>query len=287
LVPNTKTPGRPSDGAPGPRGQSGTARAYGKVITGVDHEVGLQRVEGGHPRNLGFLPGDHVEVGDVQDGERLRTGGQDGQFVALEPELGELADAVRESRGAEGETSGRSEADAPQHAPAEVRVCRHCSEGTACRATLVGMSDLKNQIRADLKEAMKAKEKERTGTIRMLLAAIQTEETEGTKHELTDEEVLKVVAREIKKRRESAEVYAENGRQELADAELAEVAVLEGYQPEQLDDAELAELIDAAISETGATSMKEMGQVMKLATEKAAGRADGKRLSAAVKERLG
>ncbi|WP_087117005.1 GatB/YqeY domain-containing protein [Corynebacterium urinipleomorphum] len=149
------------------------------------------------------------------------------------------------------------------------------------------MSDVKNQIRADLKEAMKAKEKERTGAIRMLLAAIQTEETEGTKHELTDEEVLKVVAREIKKRRESAEVYAENGRQELADAELAEVAVLEAYQPKQLDDAELAQLIDATISQTGATSMKDMGQVMKAATEKAAGRADGKRLSAAVRERLG
>lgn len=149
------------------------------------------------------------------------------------------------------------------------------------------MSALKDQIRADLKEAMKAKEKERTGTIRMLLAAIQTAETEGSKHEVDDAEVQKIIAREIKKRRESAEVYAENGRQELADAELAEVAVLEGYQPEQLDDAELGALIDAAISETGATSMKEMGQVMKLATEKAAGRADGKRLSAAVKERLG
>ena len=148
------------------------------------------------------------------------------------------------------------------------------------------MSELKNQIRADLKDAMKAKEKERTGTIRMLLAAIQTEETEGTKHDLTDEEVLKVIAREIKKRRESAEIYQSNGRQELADAELAEVAVLEGYQPEQLDDASLAALVDEAVTETGATSMKEMGQVMKAATEKAAGRADGKRLSAAVKARL-
>lgn len=150
----------------------------------------------------------------------------------------------------------------------------------------MSMSELKNQMRSDLKESMKAKDEPRTGALRMLLAALQEEETKGSKHELTDADVLAVVAREIKKRRESAEVYAENGRQELADAELAEVAVLEGYQPKQLDDAELAELIDAAISETGATSMKEMGQVMKLATEKAAGRADGKRLSTAVKERL-
>lgn len=148
------------------------------------------------------------------------------------------------------------------------------------------MSELKTQIRADLKEAMKAKEKERTGAIRMLLAAIQTEETEGTKHELTDEEVLKVIAREIKKRRESAAIYAGNGRQDLADVELAEVAVLEVYQPAQLDDDELSALVDEAIAETSATSAKEMGNVMKAATAKAAGRADGKRLSAAVKARL-
>ncbi|SES06168.1 GatB/YqeY domain-containing protein [Corynebacterium cystitidis] len=149
------------------------------------------------------------------------------------------------------------------------------------------MSELKNKIREDMKAAMKAKEKERLGAIRMLLAAIQTEETSGTKHELTDEDVLKVVAREIKKRRESAEIYQENGRDDLAQAELAEVAVLEDYQPAQLSDDELNLLVDEAIAETGATSMKEMGQVMKVATEKAAGQADGKRLSEAVKARLG
>ena len=133
---------------------------------------------------------------------------------------------------------------------------------------------------------MKAKDKTRLGAIRMLLAAIQTEETEGTKHELTDDEVLKVIAREIKKRRESAEIYTQNGREDLAETELAEVAALEVYQPEQLSDEEVAKLIDEAVAETGATSMKEMGQVMKLATEKAAGRADGKRLSTAVRARL-
>lgn len=148
------------------------------------------------------------------------------------------------------------------------------------------MSELKLKISADLKEAMKAKDKTRVGAIRMLLAAIQTEETEGTKHELTDDEVLKIIAREIKKRRESAEIYTQNKREDLAETELSEVAVLEDYQPEQLSDEEVAQLIDAAVAETGATSMKEMGQVMKLATEKAAGRADGKRLSTAVRERL-
>ena len=148
------------------------------------------------------------------------------------------------------------------------------------------MSALKDQIRADLKEAMKAKEKERTGTIRMLLAAIQTAETEGSKHEVDDAEVQKIIAREIKKRRESAEIYKTNGRDDLADAELAEAGILEAYQPKQLDDQELAKLIDEAIAETGAESMAQMGQVMKAATAKAEGRADGKRLSEAVKARL-
>lgn len=148
------------------------------------------------------------------------------------------------------------------------------------------MSALKDQIRADLKEAMKAKEKERTGTIRMLLAAIQTAETEGTKHEVDDAEIQKIIAREIKKRRESADIYKTNGRDDLAEAELTEASILEVYQPKQLDDDELAKLIDEAIAETGAESMAQMGQVMKAATAKAEGRADGKRLSEAVKARL-
>ena len=148
------------------------------------------------------------------------------------------------------------------------------------------MSALKEQIRADLKEAMKAKEKERTGTIRMLLAAIQTAETEGTKHEVDDQEIQKIIAREIKKRRESAEIYQTNGRDDLAETELAEANILEAYQPKQLTDDELAVLIDDTVAETGATSMAQMGQVMKAATAKAAGRADGKRISEAVKARL-
>ena len=153
------------------------------------------------------------------------------------------------------------------------------------------MSQLKETIRGDLKTAMKAREKERTSAIRALLAAIQAEETNGARHELTDEDVLKVIAREIKKRRASAEENAENGRQELADAELADVPYFEAYQPEQLDDAELDTLVGEAIAEveaeTGETvTIKQMGNVMKVATAKAAGRADGKRLSAAVKAKL-
>ncbi|MDY3126852.1 MAG: GatB/YqeY domain-containing protein [Corynebacterium sp.] len=148
------------------------------------------------------------------------------------------------------------------------------------------MSELKEQIRTDLKSAMKAKEKDRMTAIRSLLAAIQAEETSGTRHEITDEDVLKVIAREIKKRRESAQVYADNGRPELAEAELAEVPFFEVYQPAQLDDDQLAELVDSAVAEVGADSMAQMGQVMKVASAKAAGAVDGKRLSDAVKARL-
>jgi len=149
------------------------------------------------------------------------------------------------------------------------------------------MSELKDKIRADLTASMKARDKDTTGTLRMLLSALTQEETTGTKHELNDEEVLKVIAREIKKRRESADVYAENGRQELADVELKEAGILEAYQTNQLDDEELNALIDDAIAEVGGeASMKQMGQIMKAATAKAAGRVDGKRLSTAVKSRL-
>lgn len=148
------------------------------------------------------------------------------------------------------------------------------------------MSELKEKIRGDLKEAMKAKEKERTGTIRMLLAAIQTAETEGSKHEVDDAEIQKIIAREIKKRRESADIYQTNGREDLASQELTEASILEEYQPQQLTDEELSQLVDATVTELGASSMAQMGAVMKEVTAKASGRADGKRLSEAVKARL-
>lgn len=153
------------------------------------------------------------------------------------------------------------------------------------------MSDIKAKLREDLTTSMKARDKAKTGTLRMLLSALTQEETSGTKHELTDEDVLKVIAREIKKRRESAEVYAANDRQELADIELTEASILEAYQPVQLTDEELNELIDTSMAEiaeqTGEeVSMRQMGQVMKAATAKAAGRVDGKRLSTAVKSRI-
>jgi uncharacterized protein YqeY len=154
------------------------------------------------------------------------------------------------------------------------------------------MSALKDTIRADLTAAMKARDPLVTGTLRMALAALTNEEVAGSEaKELTDPDVVRVLAREVKKRNESAEVYAGAGRPELADTELAEADVLTRYLPEQLSDTELDALVTDAIAEvqgdaTDAPSMKQMGQVIKAANAKAAGRADGSRVAAAVKAAL-
>ncbi|MGW0020693.1 GatB/YqeY domain-containing protein [Rhodococcus sp. NPDC003382] len=151
---------------------------------------------------------------------------------------------------------------------------------------------LKSTIRSDLTAAMKDKDPLRTATLRMLLAAIQTEEVAGKEaRELTDEEVVKVLARESKKRGEAAEVYTENGRGELAAKEHAEARIIDEYLPTPLTDAELVDVVDTAIGRVAdelgeRPGPKNMGQVMKVATAIAAGKADGKRLSAAVRSRL-
>ncbi|MCK8674400.1 GatB/YqeY domain-containing protein [Rhodococcus sp. HM1] len=151
---------------------------------------------------------------------------------------------------------------------------------------------LKSTIRSDLTAAMKDKDPLRTATLRMLLAAIQTEEVAGKEaRELTDEEIVKVLARESKKRGEAAEVYTENGRGELAAKEHAEARIIDEYLPTPLTDAELVDVVDTAIGRVAdelgeRPGPKNMGQVMKVATAIAAGKADGKRLSAAVRSRL-
>ncbi len=154
------------------------------------------------------------------------------------------------------------------------------------------MAELKSRLRADLTDAMKAKDKLRTATLRMLLAAVQTEEVSGKQsRELSDDEVLKVLARESRKRGESAEIYAQNGRGELAANEIAEARVIDEYLPVPLTEGELADVVDTAMAQVAEQlgerpSMKQMGLVMKAATAIAAGKADGARLSTAVKNRL-
>jgi hypothetical protein len=154
------------------------------------------------------------------------------------------------------------------------------------------MAELKARLRADLTGAMKSQDKLRTATLRMLLAAIQTEEVSGKQaRELSDDEILKVFARESRKRGEAAEIYTQNGRGELAATEHAEARIIDEYLPTPLTGAEVADVADTAIAQVAEAigerpGMKQMGQVMKAATTIAAGKADGARLSAAVKERL-
>ena len=149
------------------------------------------------------------------------------------------------------------------------------------------MAELKAQLQSDLNVAMKARDELTTATLRMALAAITTEEVAGkSARELSDDEVLKVLVREGKKRREAAEAFAAAGRSELADRERAEGGVLERYLPAQLGDDELDRLISAAIAESGATGPRDMGAVMKIVAPQVAGRADGKRVSDEVRRRL-
>ncbi len=151
---------------------------------------------------------------------------------------------------------------------------------------------LKPRLRADLTIAMKARDELRRGTLRMVLAAITTEEVAGaTARELTDTETMAVLAREVKKRTESAEAFASGGRPELAAKERAESAIIAEYLPSQLSDDELRAMVTIAVVEVAETvgappGMKQMGQVIKLVQIKAAGRADGRRISAAVKATL-
>lgn len=154
------------------------------------------------------------------------------------------------------------------------------------------MAELTARIRTDLTAAMRAKDVLVVSTLRLALSAVQTEEVAGTTaRELSDDEVLKVLAKEAKKRAEAAEAFAGAGRAELAAKERAEGEVLGAYLPTQLSDQDVVVLAREAVGQvaeqTGqAPGMRQMGQVMKLAGAAAAGRADGSRVSAAVKAQL-
>lgn len=149
------------------------------------------------------------------------------------------------------------------------------------------MSALKDKLKADLTASLKSRDEVRLRTVRMALAAVNVEEVAGKEaRELSDDEVVKVLTKEAKKRREAAEAFRGAGRDEQADAELAEMAVLEEYLPAQLTDEELQALVAEAVAETGAAGPQAMGQVMKAVNPKVAGRAEGGRVAAAVRARL-
>lgn len=146
---------------------------------------------------------------------------------------------------------------------------------------------LKARLQHDLHDAMRARDKVRSATLRMTLTSVTTAEVAGDEaRELDDDEILKVVAKEAKKRREAATAYRDAGREELAAAEDAELAVLEGYLPAQLGDEELRAIAEQAVAESGATGMGDLGRVMKAAQAQVAGRAEGGRVAAVVREVL-
>ncbi|MFC4035892.1 GatB/YqeY domain-containing protein [Streptomyces polygonati] len=148
-------------------------------------------------------------------------------------------------------------------------------------------TSLKQRLQNDLNAAMKGRDELRLATLRLTLTAITKEEVSGTTaRQLSDDEVLKVIGREAKKRREAAEAFAQGGRTESAERELAEGEVLAEYLPKQLGDEELAEIVRSAIAESGADGPRGMGAVMKIATPKVAGLAEGGRVAAEVKRQL-
>ncbi len=146
---------------------------------------------------------------------------------------------------------------------------------------------LKATVQSDLTTAIRERDAVRSGTLRMALAAITNEEVAGKEaRELTDDDVLKVLAKEAKKRKEASTAFTDAGRPELAAKEEAELVVLEAYLPAQLSDEELASIVAAAVEQTGASGMAAMGQVMTAAQPVVAGRADGGRGAAAVRAAL-
>lgn len=144
---------------------------------------------------------------------------------------------------------------------------------------------LKDQLTADMKEAMRAKEKERLGTIRLVLAAIKQREVDE-RIELDDTQVLAVLDKMVKQRRDSIKQYQDAGRDELAAVEQSEITIIQAYLPAALSDEEIASMIEEAIASTGAAGMQDMGKVMGQLKPKLQGRADMGQVSGKIKARL-
>lgn len=149
------------------------------------------------------------------------------------------------------------------------------------------MAPLKDRLKNDLTAAIRARDEVRKGTLRMVLSAIGTEEVSGASaKELSDDEIITVLTREVKRRREAAEAFRSGGRADSAEREEAEAAIIGEYLPAQLSSEELAQLVDQAVADAGAQTPRDMGAVMKLLQPKIAGRAEGRVVAEAVKARL-
>jgi uncharacterized protein len=150
------------------------------------------------------------------------------------------------------------------------------------------MTELKARLETDLRDAMKSRDELTTSTLRMAIAAVRTEEVSGkAARTLSDQEVLSVLTREAKKRREAATAFADAGRAEQAERERAEEGVISAYLPKQLTDDELSEIVATAVSGVDATGKGAMGQAIKAAQTAVAGRAEGARVAAEVRKQLG
>ncbi len=148
------------------------------------------------------------------------------------------------------------------------------------------LMSLKNKITEDMKTAMRAKDKDKLSVLRMVKSTITNKEIDKGS-DLTDEEIIKVLNTLVKQRRDSAEQYEKGGRAELAEKETAEIAVIEEYLPQAATEEEIAKAVDEAITETGASSMKDMGNVMKTSLAKLSDKTvDGKAVSQVVREKL-
>ena len=146
---------------------------------------------------------------------------------------------------------------------------------------------LQKQVMEAMKVAMKEKDANALEALRSVKSAILVAQTEsGAKKDLTEEEEIKLVQKQVKQRKDSAAIYQEQGREDLAEPELKQAAIIEQFLPEQLSEEEIAKVVDSIIEKTGANSMKDMGKVMGMANKELAGQADGKTISSIVKQRL-
>lgn len=146
---------------------------------------------------------------------------------------------------------------------------------------------LQNEVMDAMKIAMKAKDSQALEALRAVKSALLLAQTEtGSKEEVSEEVELKILQKQVKQRKDSAVIYSEQGREDLAAPELAQAAIIEQFLPAQLSEEEVAKVVDAIIAQTGATSMKDMGKVMGIANGQLAGKADGKTISTVVKARL-
>lgn len=146
---------------------------------------------------------------------------------------------------------------------------------------------LQQQVMEALKVAMKAKDTQSLEALRAVKSALLLAQTAtGSKEEISEAEELKILQKQVKQRKDSASIYIEQGRNDLADPELAQAAVIEQFLPAQMGEDQIAKIVDEIIAETGASSMKDMGRVMGMANTKLAGKADGKTISTVVKSRL-